>query len=136
MAGPLTELAQNVAGAATDSGFWGDVANNAASFMRPDDTPTTSGLPAPAQMGSMPWKALYDLRNKPGLSQTDQNYLAPYEHQAYAREYTHTPYDALQQAVLSLGYTPYKQLISPGRSQPSAHEIGRGLLGAWEGMTK
>ena len=139
MPGPLTQIANtlsSVAGAATDSTFWGDVAKNAASLGRPDSTPTTPGLPSQEQLAHMPWAQLLALRKQPGLSQPDQNYIGPYEHRAYARENVQAPFDALQNSLLTLGYSPYKALIGSGRSQPSFAEISQGLLEGWEGMTK
>ena len=133
--GMLSSL-KNFGGPITDGQFWGDVRHNAATFMRPNDTPTTQGLPSVDQMKTMPWSDLYQLRKQKGLTQEDQNYLAPYEHRAYARDNVRTPYDALENTVMTVGYTPYKQLISRGRSQPSWNELGQGILGGWEGLTK
>jgi len=125
-------------GALVSPDFWSSAADNAAKFVSPNDKPTTQGLPSTDEMSKMDWETLYKLRNQKGLSQEDQNYLAPYEHQAYAREMATGPGTALQQAILTLGYTPYKMIVAPGksRSEPSLNEIGRGLLGAWQGLTK
>lgn len=120
------------------SDFWSAVGDNAKKFIVPHDTPTTNGLPSRDDMAKMKWEELFNLRKQNGLSKEDQNYIAPYEHQAYAREQADSPYHAAQQAVLTLGYTPAKAILWPGqgRSDPSLNEIGRGLLGAWQGLTK
>lgn len=138
VAGKVADTAKSINGAVADPDFWDSVGSNTAQFLKPIDTPTTAGLPSRDEMAKMDWQTLYNLRNQKGLSEQDQNYISPYEHQAYAREQSDSPYHALQQAVMTIGYTPYKALQIGGksRSQPSLREVGKGLLGAWEGATR
>lgn len=119
-------------------------------FLMPDNTPTSPGLPDQDALAKMPWLDLIALRNMtPNLTTRDQNYLAPYEHRAYARENSGTPYGAFEQAASTPFFTAAKmaqksadaygnngRLIGRSRSDPSLREIGQGLLGVWEGMTK
>lgn len=62
--------------------------------------------------------------------------LAPFEHRAYAREHTSTPWDALQMALLIPGYQAFKAVAGGSRTTPSLSQVGQGLLGAWEGLTR
>lgn len=137
MAGPLTQTLSNVAGAVTDPEFWSDIGSNATNFLTPESAPTTPGLPTPEQLSAMPWSELLQLRKHPSLLQQDQNYIGPFEHRAYTRENSATPSSAATNALMTLGYTPYKALgLGSARSQPSWSEIGQGLHGVWEGLTR
>lgn len=83
------------------------------------------------QLAQMSQSDLLQLRNQPGA---DQNYLAPYEHRAFARELTQEkPYMAVP---LLLGTPVYEiaKLLSPSnlgaRSKPSLQSVIQG----WKGL--
>lgn len=131
----MTEIV-NKLGAFRDPQFYADVMNNARMFGRPLNVPTTRNLPSEDQLAIMPWEALYSLRSRKDLSTEDQNYLAPFEHRAYNREFTEGGAEGVQNALLTVGYTPYKMVTSGRtRSQPSFREVGQGLLGVVEGLS-
>lgn len=135
----LLSGASNLTGAATNGQFWKDSASNVAHLLNPNAIPTTPGLPSTDQMASMPFDALFALRKTPGLSQSDHNYIGPYEHRAFMREREPgSVYGALQNVVLNVGYTPWKATFGAGttRSQPSWNELAQGFHGAWEGLNK
>jgi hypothetical protein len=121
-----------IRGALKDPQFLASLSNNAKVMA---GMQTATGLPDEQTLAKMDWPSLIDLRKK-FTGQDQQNVLAPYEHRAYAREFTDGPIDALKMALFSTGYTPYKAATGEGRSQPSLRAIGQGLLGTWEGMTK
>lgn len=118
----------------TDPEYWKLVGANVnkLALMPPQDF---TGLPSHDELLKLSWPELIALRKK--LKTTEaQNAVAPYEHRAYAREFSSTPKEAATNALLSIGYTPYKALTGVGRSDPSLQSIGYGLAGAWEGLTK
>lgn len=111
--------------------------------------PIPAGLPTPDQLNTMPWGQLINLRNAHAQDQAAQDYLAPYEHQAYARETTRDSpiLGGLQMAVLTPAYTAVKGLgiinaaralglvEDDGTKQSSASwgELGAGFKGIGQG---
>jgi hypothetical protein len=77
--------------------------------------------------------ALYQARAKAPPEM--QGLLSQFEHQAFAREATQeNPMMALPIAAGTLAWPLYKSLVSPGRSDPSFSQVGRGLLGVGQGI--
>ncbi len=134
IADAILKAAQN---AIPDGQFLSDVGTNAKALMlMPEAAPYGVGnVPSEDALSKMPWSDLLQLRSKL-TTKAEQNAVAPYEHRAYAREYSPDTYSAVQNAVGSLGYTAAKPIIGGARSDPSLREIGQGLLGAWEGWSK
>lgn len=94
-------------------------------------------LPDHDTLSQLPWSALLNLRNQFAESRDAQNLLAPYEHRAYMREYTDSVPSAAVNAMLTLGYTPYKMLTGNKEwSDPSMGEVKQGLLGVYEGLKR
>lgn len=93
------------------------------------------GLPADDTMAQMGWQDLINLRAQL-TDRGQQNQVAPYEHRAYARENVTNPLNALQMAVQIPGYQAFKAINGNSRSDPSWSQVGQGLLGTWEGLTK
>lgn len=81
---------------------------------------------------SLPHAELYSLR---GMAPPQmQNTLAPYEHQAFAREATaENPLLALPIAVGTPAYQVYKAMFG-ARSDPSLQQIGAGWKGVAQGL--
>ena len=98
----------------------------------PDMTPS-QGAPTPDQLAKMPFGAFSQLRDQ-FPSQSDQNYLAPYEHRAYVREYGSNPLEkAILGVALPAGYNVGKSAgLIGGRSQPSLEEWRQSILGAFD----
>ncbi|HEX8956215.1 MAG TPA: hypothetical protein VF798_08075 [Burkholderiaceae bacterium] len=108
------------------------------------------GLPTPEQMSTMPWATLLNLRNQYGTNQAVQDYIGPYEHQAYARETTQASpiLGGLQMAVVTPAYSVAKGLgiINAARalgaddddgtkqSQSSWSELAQGFKGIGQGL--
>lgn len=71
-------------------------------------------------------------------SPEQQGLLSPYEHQAYAREYTYdNPQMAPLMALMTLGYQPAKALgLTNSRSGASMGQMKQGLKGVYEGLSK
>lgn len=99
-------------------------------------------LPSEDQMAQMSWSDLIALRRKL-KTRAGQNLVAPYEHRAYMREFTNGPGSAAVNAMLTLGYTPYKMMTNwynqksdPSLSDPSVNELRQGLIGVYEGMMR
>ena len=64
-----------------------------------------------------------------------QEYLAPYEHRAYAREtVAESPWMAPVFALMTPGYQAYKVMRSGARTPPSMRQLQQGLLGTVEGL--
>lgn len=85
-----------------------------------------------ALLAEMDHASLYQMRAR--APKELQGLLAPYEHQAFAREATaENPLMGLPIAAGSLAWPAYKALVSPGRSDPSLSQVGRGLLGVGQG---
>lgn len=132
-----SNLAKDVRGAATDPQFQQDVVRNVRRLgLVPERSPYGVGsIPSESDLAKMPWADLIALRKKL-TSREDQNAVAPYEHRAYAREFSPDLYSAAQNAIGSFGYTPFKSITGGSRSDPSWSEIGQGLLGVLEAQTK
>jgi hypothetical protein len=87
----------------------------------------------PEQLKKLDHATLYSARQY--VPQEQQGLIAPYEHQAFAREATsENPWMALPIAAGSVAYPFYKALVSPGRSAPSFDQVKGGLLGVGEGL--
>ena len=109
-----------------------------------------AGLPTQEQMNCMPWGTLINLRNQYPQNQAVQDYIGPYEHQAYARETVQNSpvLGGLQMAVATPLYTVAKGLgiINAARalgldqddgtksSQASFAELGQGFKGMGQGI--
>lgn len=88
---------------------------------------------SPDQLAQIPHETLYAARQY--ISPKDQGYIAPYEHQAFAREATReNPLMALPIAAGTFAWPLYKALMSPGRSAPSLDQVKGGLLGVGQGL--
>ena len=108
-----------------------DMGTNARNlFWMPDRTPSP-GLPTEEQLAKMDLGSIRQLRDK-HKGQSDQNYLAPFDHRAYVREFGD---NALEKAVIGgvspVGYGLGKQAgLINGRSNSSLMAVYQGLLGA------
>jgi hypothetical protein len=116
-----------------------------------DQNTLPAGLPTPDQMNTMSWGKLINLRNQFGSNQAVQDYVGPYEHQAYARETTQdSPFlGGLQMAVVTPAYSVAKGLgiINAARalgadeddgtrqSQSSWDELTQGFKGIGQGLS-
>lgn len=86
----------------------------------------------PGQLSQMDHATLYSARGY--ASKEQQNQLAPYEHQAFAREATReNPLLGLPIAAGTLLYQPYKMLKGQSRSDASLDQVVGGLRGVGEG---
>lgn len=87
------------------------------------------------QLSELPHWMLYDAREY--LPKNEQDRIAPYEHRAFARESVgDNPLMALPVAVGTMAYQPYKMLTGQSRSGASFNQMGQGLMGVYEGLTK
>jgi hypothetical protein len=127
------DAAKTMVGAIADSEFRRDVVRQARKLtLLPETSPYGVGaIPPEDALAKMSWADLLALRRKL-KSTADQNAIAPFEHRAYARESSGTTLSAIQNIVATPMYLP----IGGSRSDPSLREIGQGLVGAWEGLTK
>jgi hypothetical protein len=114
-----------------------DMVTNARNlFWMPDRTPNPT-LPSEEQLAKMDLGTIRQLRdNNPG--QSDQNYLAPFDHRAYVRDFGDNPIEkAVIGGVSPVGYGLGKQTgLIKGRSNPSWTAVYQGLLGALDKPTK
>lgn len=99
-------------------------------------------IPSEDILGSMGWADLLNLRRRL-KTREGQNLVAPYEHRAYMRENTEGGGQAAVNAMLTLGYTPFKmatnwynQKRDPMLSDPSVNELRQGLMGVYEGLKR
>ena len=99
-------------------------------------------IPDSNKLASMNWADLVALRRRL-KTRAAQDAVAPYEHRAYMREFTTGPGSAAVNAMLTLGYTPYKMMTNwynqksdPSLSDPSVNELRQGLIGVYEGMRR
>lgn len=99
-------------------------------------------IPSEETLATMGWADLLNLRRRLKTRQA-QNIVAPYEHRAYMRENTQGTGQAAVNAMLTLGYTPYKmatnwyhQKQDPMLSDPSVNELRQGLMGVYEGWKR
>ena len=78
---------------------------------------------------------LIHLRDLYEGNQEMQNYLAPYEHEAYARTLVREhPYGALPMLAMVPGYQVKKMVTGEGRSEPSLAELSGGYKGIIKGL--
>lgn len=64
-----------------------------------------------------------------------QNYLAPYEHYAYAKQLvSEHPYGALPMMAMVPGYEAKKMITGEGRSDPSLRSVAMGYKGIFNGL--
>ncbi|HEY8027678.1 MAG TPA: hypothetical protein VIF60_24270 [Burkholderiaceae bacterium] len=105
----------------------------------PDQIVNGMILPHNDVMATMPWGKLIALRNQAGSNAAAQAAIAPYEHQAYAREtVADNPLMALPWAILPVGYQGAKLLgLMPTDEQstpPSWKQLAHGEGGVVEGL--
>lgn len=97
-------------------------------------------IPSADEMEVMPWQDLYDLRLKFHGNQDAQQLIAPFEHQAYAREQVaENPLAAPAWAVMPAAYQAAKALGLAGgdddMSTPaSLDQAVAGVKGVWQGV--
>lgn len=78
---------------------------------------------------------LNHLRTLYGGNQEMQDYLAPYEHGAYAREdVSNRPYMALPYLAMIPAYQALKLYTGEGRSRPSLSTMAGGYRGVLQGL--
>lgn len=84
-------------------------------------------------LNKKPFNEIYLQRELPGA---DQNYLAPIEHRAFAREVVRdNPLMAGSLAVATPLYEIAKLLgLKQARSKPSFRSLGQGFVGIGEGL--
>lgn len=89
-------------------------------------------LSQPQQMAGMSHAELYQMRSRAPMDA--QNTIAPYEHQAFAREAVgENPFMALPIATAIPMYQVYKAIMG-SRSQPSFDQVTHGMQGVGEGL--
>lgn len=102
-----------------------------------DGKPTTI---APGDLEDMSHEQLFMLRERNPNNKAAQELLAPYEHQAFAREATNeNPLLALPIAVAAPVYAAVKSLgfmTDDQTTKPSLSQVGRGLKGVGQGLIK
>ena len=104
--------------------------------------PSSSGtvVPNPDQLEKMDWASIYQLRQQFAGNKDMQEYLAPFEHQAYAREEaSSSPASALAYSTLLVpGYQLAKMAgVTPTDDMstgPSWQQFIRGMKGAGQGF--
>lgn len=86
------------------------------------------------EMESMPHDSLYQMRSR--LPDREmQRAVAPYEHRAFAREWTQeNPLNALALIPAIPGYQLYKMFTDESRSGVDFNQIGQGYMGMGEGL--
>ena len=91
-------------------------------------------LPYP-DLSDLSFEELLAIREKYNGNKEMQNYLAPYEHQAFARKYvSENPIGALPMLAMIPGYEAKKVITGEGRSDPSLKSIGYGYKGLMLGL--
>jgi hypothetical protein len=96
-------------------------------------------LPSNDELAQMNWDKLYQLRTANDGNLEAQKILAPYEHQAYAREQVaENPLQAPVWALMPIGYQAYKALGGGGHdgmtTPPSMDQAMAGIKGVGQGM--
>lgn len=92
-------------------------------------------VPSPEDMQKMSWDRLYQLRLRTQHPQS-QAAIAPYEHQAYARETVAAdPKQALIMALAIPGYQALKAVVGRSRTPPSWQQVIQGYAGVGQGLT-
>lgn len=96
-------------------------------------------LPSKEELAQMNWDKLYQLRTANDGNLEAQKLIAPYEHQAYAREaVAEKPWEAPVWAVLPIGYQAYKALGGgehDGMTTPaSLDQAVAGMKGVGQGL--
>lgn len=96
-------------------------------------------LPSLDDLGKMQWHELYALRLANRGNQQAQQLIAPFEHQAYAREtVADNPMQAPVWAAMPAGYQAFK-LFGLGEKDdmstpPSWDQATAGMKGVWQGL--
>ena len=86
-------------------------------------------------LNDMSWRDLWKLRNQVTNNQPEQNRVANYEHQAYAREATkENPMMAVPIAAAIPAYQVYKGVMGGSRSEGGLQQIGHGYIGIMQGL--
>jgi hypothetical protein len=106
-------------------------------------TTDSSGYDPTNAMGSMTWAQLQAMRNQAGQDMAAQIAIAPYEHQAYARDEAGSPLkSAMVGFLLEPGYQAFKAMggkLDEGDGIPqtpaSVAELIGGVKGGWQGLT-
>lgn len=98
-----------------------------------------SELPDDATLNSMPWNEVYGLRLKYKGNPELQAKIAPFEHQAYAREQvSENPFTAPIWMAMPAGYQIYKALGGGGQddmtTKPSLDQALAGMRGVRQGF--
>lgn len=98
-----------------------------------------SDLPTDEALSSMPWFDVYNLRIKHKGNPEMQAKIAPFEHQAYAREQvSENPFSAPVWAMMPAGYQIYKALGGGGQddmtTKPSLDQALAGMRGVRQGF--
>jgi hypothetical protein len=88
----------------------------------------------------MPWDELYQLRQKYADNPKMQEFLAPFEHRAYAREQVReNPANILGMGMMIPGYQVAKTIGMLGSDKmttpPSMTQMGQGLAGIGDGIS-
>src|SRR4051812_1560226 len=97
-------------------------------------------MPTSGDMENMSWNDLYQLRVKHRGDQEAQQAIAPFEHQAYAREQVKdNPITAAAWAVMPAGYQAAKALGLTGpdddmSTPPSMEQAMAGMKGVLQGI--
>ena len=88
------------------------------------------------ELDQMSWEDLIALRNKVGTTnQEQQNRVANYEHQAYAREeVADNPLKAVSMAAMIPGYQVYKGIAGGSRSEGGLEQMKHGYKGVVQGL--
>lgn len=102
------------------------------------ETPLTMDYETHKRLDTMSHSDLMELRNHiPADNQQTQNLVAPYEHQAFAREYVNE--NPIRGTIALAGEIPAYYLakmtgLASGRSQPSLQEMAAGYNGIGQGL--
>lgn len=87
------------------------------------------------EMKRMPHSSLYQMRSQLPNREL-QRAIAPYEHRAFAREWTQeNPLNALSLIPAIPGYQLYKMFTDQSRSGVDFDQIGQGYAGMGEGLS-
>lgn len=86
-------------------------------------------------LSNLSFEEMYHLRKLYEGNQDMQNYLGPYEHQAFTRGVvSEQPYGALPMMAMIPGYELKKTITGEGRSDPSLRSMAMGYKGVFQGL--
>lgn len=87
------------------------------------------------ELDKMPWDQLIALRKQVENNQQQQNRVANYEHQAYARETVQdNPLMAVPMAAMIPAYQVYKGVMGGARSEGGLQQMEAGYKGVLQGL--